>query len=71
MQGESGRMHHLSKEDTESRRSPGCRPSPCWRSRHELCSFHSSASISGTGPGRFAAGGHLTSQGLQAEHSTL
>ena len=71
MQGEYGRMHHLSKEDTESRHSPCWRPSPCWRSRHRLCSFHSSASISGTGPGLFTAGEHLTSQGLQAGHSTL
>ena len=71
MQGKYGRMRHLSKEDTESRHSPWCRSSPCWRSRHRLCSFHSSASISGTGPGLFAAGGHLTSQGLQAGHSTL
>ena len=71
MQSENGRMHHLSKEDTESQHSPWCRPSPCWRSRHRLCSFHSSASISGAGPGLFAAGEHLTSQGLQAGHSTL
>ena len=71
MQGEDGRMHHLSKEDTESRHSPCWRLSPCWRSRHRLCSFHSSASISGTGPGLFAAGEHLTSQGLQATTAHL
>ena len=59
-------MRHLSKEDAELWHSPWCRSLPCWRSRHRLCSFHSSASISGTGPGPFATGEHLTSQGLQA-----
>lgn len=67
---------HLSKEDTESRQ-PSCTywlSLPCccccWRSRHRLCSFHSSASISGAGPGlALGHGEHLTTHGLQERHT--
>ena len=62
----AGEVRHLSKEDTESRQSSSCRSLPCWRSRHWLCSFHSSASTSGAGPGRLLGADHLTTHGLHA-----
>ena len=70
------REEHLSKEDTESRQ-PSCTywlSLPCccccWRSRHRLCSFHSSASISGAGPGLAPGPGErLTTHGLQERHT--
>ena len=65
------REMHLSKEDTELRQlsCASWLPLPCccccWRSRHRLCSFHSSASISGAGPGlALGPGEHLTTHGL-------